>query len=80
MRACMCACMHVCVRVCSGVLVRVREWSSNKGPEPRGGRKAADSTLSFGMILGCSSWDRVLQLSLPVGVGPLLLCNFSRAP
>uniref|UniRef100_A0A8C7B0E6 Secreted protein n=1 Tax=Neovison vison TaxID=452646 RepID=A0A8C7B0E6_NEOVI len=54
-------------------------WSSDEGPKPQGGRKAADSTPWT--TLGCSRWDRVLQLSLPAGGGgPLLLCNFSRAP
>uniref|UniRef100_A0A8C9JX33 Uncharacterized protein n=1 Tax=Panthera tigris altaica TaxID=74533 RepID=A0A8C9JX33_PANTA len=71
-------CMHLCKRegVCACVGVRVR--SSDEGPKPQGGRKAADSTAWT--TRGCSPWDRVLQLSLPAGVGPLLLCNFSRAP
>uniref|UniRef100_A0A8C9C4Z0 Uncharacterized protein n=1 Tax=Phocoena sinus TaxID=42100 RepID=A0A8C9C4Z0_PHOSS len=40
------ACVCVCARVC------VRLWSSGEGPEPQGGRKAADCTPW--MTPGCS--------------------------
>lgn len=60
--------------------VRVRVWSSDEGPKPQGGRKAADSTRRRRVTLGAAPWDRDLPLSLPARMGPLLLCNFSRAP
>uniref|UniRef100_A0A8C8ZGY2 Uncharacterized protein n=1 Tax=Prolemur simus TaxID=1328070 RepID=A0A8C8ZGY2_PROSS len=73
-----CRITHACG---AGVRVRVwvHEWSSNKGPEPgrqEGGRLHA-------VLWGDTQrqvWRRVLQLSLPAGAGPFLLCNFSRAP
>ena len=58
----MCVCVRACTRVC------VRLWSSDEGPEPQGGRKAADCTPW--MTPGCGPRPVFCSPAFLLGWGP----------